>query len=191
MAAPGQFRGWANVMSGKRRALCCGTRWGHWLRLKIRWVSQILADPLKILPLFPFPDPNGCPRSSQRLLAVAKPDRPADSPKPRLLPFAEAIRGNEEAGLPFNLQDYLDLLDTSGRAAHPRRRGLIPTATPKLLAALDLDTNNWLAAVCELPARFHLFVGAPHQLRAVAARNGWRWVHGHAAARRLYARANE
>ena len=78
----------------------------------------------------------------QRLLAVAKPDRLADSPSPRLLPFAEAIRGNEDAGLPFNLQDYLDLLDTSGRAVHPRRRGVISTSTPNLLVALDLDIND-------------------------------------------------
>ena len=127
----------------------------------------------------------------QRLLAVAKQDRPAESPKPRLLSFAEALRSNEDPAIPFNRQDYLDLLDTSGRVVHPRRRGLIPTATPTLLATLGLDTSDWLATVCELPARFHFFVGAPHRLRAVAARNGWRWVRGHAAARRLYARANE
>ena len=169
-----------------------------------RFKSQALLDESALLVVMAYVDLNpvraGLAASieessftsgQQRLLAVAKPDRPADSPSPCLLPFAEAIRGNEDAGLPFNLQDYLDLLDTSGRAVHPRRRGLIPTATPKLLAALGLETRDWLATVCELPTRFHLFVGAPHRLRAVAARNGWRWVRGHAAARRLYARANE
>jgi REP element-mobilizing transposase RayT len=169
-----------------------------------RFKSQALLDEAALLVVMTYVDLNpvraGLAASieesaftsgQQRLLAVAKPDRPADSPSPRLLPFAEAIRGNEDAGLPFNLQDYLDLLDTSGRAVHPRRRGLIPTATPKLLAALGLETRDWLATVCELPARFHLFIGAPHRLRAVATRNGWRWVRGHAAARRLYARANE
>ncbi len=169
-----------------------------------RFKSQALLDDAALLVVMAYVDLNpvraGLATSieesaftsgQQRLLAVAKQDRSDDSPKPRLLPFAQAIRGNEEAGLPFNLQDYLDLLVTSGRAVHPRRRGVIPTATPNLLAALDLDTGDWLATVCELPARFHLFVGAPHRLRAVAARNCWQWVRGHAAARRLYARANE
>ena len=83
--------------------------------------------------------------------------------------LAVVIRGDEDTGLPFNLQNYLDRLVTSGRAVHPRRRGLIPTSTPNLLTALGLDTSDWLATVCELPARFHLFVGAPHRLGAVAA----------------------
>lgn len=120
-----------------------------------RFKSQALLDEAALLVVMAYVDLNpvraGLAASieesaftsgQQRLLAVAKQDRPADSPKPRLLPFSEAIRGNEDAGLPFNLQDYLNLLDTSGRAVHPRRRRLIPTSTPNLLAALGLDTSD-------------------------------------------------
>lgn len=170
-----------------------------------RFKSQALLDDAALLVVMAYVDLNplraglassieGATFTSgqQRLRAVMQQDpRATDPSKPRLLPFAQAIRGDQDTGLPFNLQDYLDLLDASGRAVQPNKRGVIPATTPKLLAGLGLDPGEWLARVCELPARFHLFIGAPHRLRALAQRKGWRWVCGHAAARRLYVRANE
>ena len=170
-----------------------------------RFKSQALLDDAALLVVMAYVDLNpvraGLASSiegstftsgQQRLFAVTQQDlRATESPKPRLLPFAQAIRGDEDTGLPFNLQDYLDLLDASGRAVHPNKRGVIPATTPKLLAGLGLDPGEWLARVCELPARFQLFIGAPHRLRELAQRKGWRWVCGQAAARRLYARATE
>ena len=44
MAVIDQVWGGANVILGKRRALCCGMRWGNWLRPAIRWVSQMPTD---------------------------------------------------------------------------------------------------------------------------------------------------
>jgi hypothetical protein len=150
-----------------------------------RFKSQALLGEAALLVVMAYVDLN----PTRAGLAASIGEAAFNSGQQRLL--AVAIHGDEDTGLPFNLQDYLDLLVTSGRAVHPRRRGVIPTATPNLLAALDLDITDWFTTVCELPARFHLFVGAPHQLGVVAARNGWRRVRGHAAERRLYARANE
>jgi len=170
-----------------------------------RFKSQALLDEEALLTVMAYVDLNpvraGLASSveesaftsgQQRLFTVANRDqRPTDTPKPRLLPFAQVIRGDEDKGLPFNLRDYLDLLDTSGRAVHPQKRSAMPATAPTLLAVLGLDTGEWFKTVSELHARFQLFVGAPHRLRAVANGKGWRWVCGHAAARRLYARANE
>lgn len=111
--------------------------------------------------------------------------------QPALRPFAEAIRQDEDGGLPFNLQDYLDLLGTTGRAVHPRKRGAIPDSTPRLLTTLGLAPREWLASVAELHTRFRLFIGAPHRLSSLAEKRGWRWIRGQTAARRLYGGVKE
>lgn len=132
----------------------------------------------------------------QRLLEIARdrrhPDPEADEPptRPALLSFIGALRQNEPDGIPFNLQDYLELVDTSGRVVRAGKRGAIPAQVPRLLTVLGLAPDEWFKTVTQLQARFELFIGAPHRLRAIAATRGWRWVCGLAAGRRLYARAN-
>ncbi len=111
--------------------------------------------------------------------------------KPALLPFAGALRQDAPNVLPFNLQDYLDLVDTSGRVIRQDKHGAISPHQPTLLTTLGLAADEWFKTVTQLHARFELFVGAPHHLRQLAARRGWRWIRGLTAGRRLYARANE
>ncbi|MFN0161971.1 MAG: hypothetical protein ACKVQQ_12130, partial [Burkholderiales bacterium] len=91
--------------------------------------------------------------------------------------------------LPFNLQDYLDLVDMSGRIARADKRGVIAGETPRLLEALGIARDEWFVTVTRMQSRFELFLGAPHRLRHIAEHRGWRWVRGLSAARRLYARA--
>jgi len=111
--------------------------------------------------------------------------------QPALLPFVQAIRGDDREGLPFNLQDYLDLLDSTGRAVHPGKTGVIPATTPRLLSTLGIVPGEWLSSVAELHARFRLFIGSPARLCTLAQQRGWRWISGLSAARRLYCRVNE
>lgn len=129
----------------------------------------------------------------QRLfdLARRRDTPPKDNDPPALLPFAGTLRQGTPTLLPFNLQDYLDLVDTSGRVARSDKRGTISVDQPKLLAVLGIQPHEWFKMVTQLQARFEHFVGSPHRLREIAARRGWRWVRGLTAARRLYARANE
>ncbi len=109
----------------------------------------------------------------------------AERVHPALLAFAQDIRGDESA-IPFDLRDYLELLDTSGRVLHPGKSGRIPMSAPRLLTALGLDHDGWLQAVSALQVQFRLFIGAPMRLRGIAKAKGWRWVRGHAAAKALY-----
>lgn len=132
----------------------------------------------------------------QRLFEVAKSDSSHKSQrsanKPTLLVFAgAALRDQTSDTIPFNLQDYLELVDSSGRVARPDKRGAISTRQPKLLSTLGIEPGEWFKTVTQLHARFELFIGSPHRLRQIAERRGWRWVRGLAAGRRLYARANE
>lgn len=170
-----------------------------------RFKSQALLDDEALLTVMAYVDLNpvraGIADSietseftsgQQRLNEVIGSPAPgASDTKPALRPFAGAMRQDDDGALPFNLQDYLDLLDTSGRIVHPRKRGAVPDSTPRLLASLGLAPGEWLKSVAELHARFRLFIGAPHRLTRLASSRGWRWIRGQTAARRLYGRLHE
>ncbi|OGT80660.1 MAG: hypothetical protein A3H91_15305 [Gammaproteobacteria bacterium RIFCSPLOWO2_02_FULL_61_13] len=133
--------------------------------------------------------------AQQRLLEIARAStsrqKNESQTKPKLLSFSGNERQDPPMDLPFNLKDYLDLVESSGRLAYPGKRGVIPAAQPKLLSTLGMDANEWMPIVTQMQRRFELSIGAPHRLRQVAESRGWRWVRGLSAARKLYARANE
>jgi len=169
-----------------------------------RFKSQALLDEAALLTVMAYVDLNpvraGLAESvaesdytsgQQRLGEIIAPGvAGGEDVKPTLLPFVEAIRVCDTPGLPFNVQDYLALLDMTGRVVHPAKRGAIPAGAPRLLESLGVAPQEWLRSVAELHVRFRLFLGAPHRLSAMAERRGWRWVRGQAAARRLYGRMN-
>jgi len=170
-----------------------------------RFKSQALLDEQALLTAMAYVDLNpiraGMAESiassaytsgQQRLNGIVHGEQAAtpDRKRPILLGFAQAFRGDEDTGLPFNLQDYLDLIDTNGRTFHPTKGGAIPDTTPRLLASLGLEVGEWMRSVAELHAHFRLFIGAPHRLMTLAQNRGWRWIRGQTAARRLYIRVN-
>ncbi len=169
-----------------------------------RFKSQALLDETALLMVMAYVDLNpvraGLAESietatftsgQQRLAAVMENETTCLQRRaPRLLPFVESMRHNPTEGLPFNIQDYLDLLDTTGRQVHPMKRGVILATTPTLLLSLGVSSGEWLKNITTLHTRYRLFIGAPHRLSTLARKHGWRWIHGQSAARRLYCRVN-
>ncbi len=186
----------ANIEDG-----CTGRFWEG------RFKSQALLDETALLTAMAYVDLNPVragvaatvPESDftsiqQRLFAIARSvgahGAVNDSVIPPLVPFVGAERADKLAVLPFNLRDYLDLVDTSGRIARGDKRGAIANETPRLLQTLGIAPDEWFGTVTQMQSRFELFLGAPHRLRHIAEQRGWRWVRGLSAARRLYPRAN-
>lgn len=56
-------------------------------------------------------------------------------PEAPLMPF-DPTSGFAQA-VPFGLEEYLDLVDTMGRAVHPSKRGAIPASTPPLPPSIE------------------------------------------------------
>jgi REP element-mobilizing transposase RayT len=169
-----------------------------------RFKSQALLDETALLTVMAYVDLNPVragladaietsefTSGQQRLEEVVRGEPSCARTKPALLPFAQALRNEFAEEMPFNLQDYLDLLDTTGRAVHPTKRGVIPATTPKLLTTLGVAPDEWLMSVSALHAHFRSFIGSPHRLSVLAESRGWRWIRGRSAAERLYRRANE
>ena len=102
-----------------------------------------------------------------------------------------ALRQGENDALGYNLLDYLELVERTGRCLDSTTRGQIPYTAPALLSVLGLAPGEWVKTVIDLQSHFCLCIGPPQRLRLCAQSRGWRCVRGVVAARRLYLRANE
>jgi hypothetical protein len=87
-----------------------------------------------------------------------------------LLPFAGYPREDMPKGLPFRLNDYLQLVDWTGRAILENKRGFIPQHAPPILDRLQLETKPWLYMAQHFESRFKGLVGASQKLKAVYAK---------------------
>ncbi|NRD73484.1 transposase [Shewanella sp. VB17] len=61
-----------------------------------------------------------------------------------LLSFDGAISPEKQQGIPFHFSDYLELIDWTGRAIRPDKRGSIDEHRPKLLTELGIASDAWM-----------------------------------------------
>jgi len=103
-----------------------------------------------------------------------------------LYPFVGDPRQPMPEGLPFRLQDYLELMDWTGRCLRDDKRGAIPEHLPPILDRLNLSADAWLQLSQGFEHRSPTFAGHPEQVQAACTIFGQRWAHGIKAARRLF-----
>lgn len=119
-----------------------------------RFISQALLDDAGLISCMAYVDLNPI-RSKlcedllssdftsvqQRLSQVKK---QADKKHPRLMPFSETQRQEQSfQAIPFNLKDYLELVDWTGRHISPGKRGHLPDHKPHLMTTLGLSDKQW------------------------------------------------
>ncbi|GAB3479483.1 transposase [Marinomonas epiphytica] len=61
-----------------------------------------------------------------------------------LFPFVGYPRDNMPQGLPFKLEDYLELVDLTGRIVREDKRGSIDMSLLPILERLNISTESWL-----------------------------------------------
>ncbi|MCX2783657.1 hypothetical protein OQJ46_11740 [Microbulbifer thermotolerans] len=112
--------------------------------------------------------------SIQRRISAAR-----DGKQPqRLFPFVGNPRESMSVGLPFQLQDYLELVDWSGRCLREDKRGAIDEQLPPILERLQINPRYWLYLNRNFESRFKSLVGAAHSVRSACERLGKRWGQG-------------
>jgi len=63
---------------------------------------------------------------------------------PPLMPFEEAQTNNiSKKTIPFNLHDYLELVDWTGRSIRSDKKGHISDITPNVLVSMGLTQEHW------------------------------------------------
>jgi len=82
-----------------------------------------------------------------------------------LLPFAGNHRQPMPRGLAFNLIDYIELVDWTGRAIRDDTHGAIPADTPPILQRLDISTEQWIEISTCFESRFKGIAGSLNSVK--------------------------
>ena len=72
-----------------------------------------------------------------------------------LLPFVGNLRQPMPKGLIFNLIDYIELVDWTGRIIRDDKRGAISESAPPILQRLNISTEHWSIHTM---ARYHITI---------------------------------
>jgi len=76
------------------------------------------------------------------------------------MPFAGNRGHPMPPGSPFNLLDYIELLDWTGRQVREGKRGSIDANVPPVLQRLDISPDHWLELCTNFEDRFKGLVGS-------------------------------
>ena len=77
-----------------------------------------------------------------------------DVPLKPLLQFEGSVTDIKQAGILYSLEDYLELVDATGRCLRNDKRGSIPANLPPILQRLAIDQDTWLTGVTEFEALY-------------------------------------
>ncbi|WP_334030002.1 transposase [Alteromonas sp. P256] len=110
--------------------------------------------------------------------------RVGETPK-RLMPFASDPRQDMPKGLPFNLSDYLQLVDLTGRSINLHKRGKIGSNVPNILKRLNIQNENWLTLTTQFEHCFKHVAGKVIKLEEFAHKRSQQRVHCRQNAMRL------
>ena len=150
-----------------------------------RFKSQALLDARALLACMAYVDLNPIraamaktPETSDYTSIQERIDHPESS---CLRPFTE----KEEDGIPFNLSDYLELVDWGGREIKRNKRGYIPASAPPILARLKMDASPVLDYLAKDAIPSFGALGPISMLRAFAKSVGRSFIKGHAIGNRL------
>ena len=82
--------------------------------------------------------------------------------------------------IPFTLNDYLQLVDWTGRAVRLEKgkRGSIAKNLPPILQRLNIESKDWLRETQYFESRFKHFAGALYTLETKAIQLQQAWLHG-------------
>ncbi len=94
-----------------------------------------------------------------------------DKKRPRLMPFQEKQKRQERCtAIPYNLKEYINLVDWTGRHIRNDKRGFIVGKQPKLLALLGLSEAQWQVLALDIQKHSILMLHGIEKLAALEQR---------------------
>ncbi|MGL6261479.1 transposase [Vibrio sp. WXL210] len=164
-----------------------------------RFKSQALLDEAALVACMAYVDLNPVraqiartPEESEYTSIKARVDTLQDSDgcNPRqpeaLFPFVGDPRQDMPEGLPFRLEDYLSLVDFSGRAIREDKPGAIAEFQPPILSRLGIDEAVWGSLIISLEKEFTGPIGGEKSLRQYQRHHGLQRMQGVRVARRCF-----
>jgi len=147
--------------NSNREDNCTGRFWEG------RFKSQALLDESALAACMAYVDLNpvraniaDTPEGSEYTSVKQRVEKAKACKQPKqLLPFVGNPRKNMPKGLPFELLDYLELIDLTGRCIREDKAGYINANQAKLLTRLKIGPENWLTLSKKFRTLFHGAVG--------------------------------
>ena len=96
-----------------------------------------------------------------------------------------AFDNKADTAIPYNLKDYLELVDWGGREIKNNKRGYIPVHAPPILIRLKMDAAPVLDYLAKDDLPGFAALGPVSALKAFANSLGQKFIKGHAFANRL------
>jgi hypothetical protein len=91
----------------------------------------------------------------------------------------ESIRsGDDDLGWLITLEEYLQILDTTGRCIKDGKKGYIPEDLSPILLRMNLDQDHWLETVQKYGSKFYRVIGCVERMAETAKRAGQKWFKG-------------
>ncbi len=103
-----------------------------------------------------------------------------------LYPFVGHPRENQPEGIQMRLNDYLMLVDATGRIIREDKRGHISVSAQNILKRLNIDETRWLKMACQFEECFASFVGSESRIRMICEQLEYRRPSGLAASKRMF-----
>ena len=100
----------------------------------------------------------------------------ADTPEAPLMPFDAT--GRTAWAIPFAFEDYLELVDWTGRAVHPAKKSHIAAGRPNILDRIGVDGAVFIGYATRLMKQFGSAVGVPAALIDLCARRQIKYLRG-------------
>jgi len=134
-----------------------------------RFKSQALLDEAALVACMAYVDLNPVRARMERTPEVSKHTSiktrievaKANQIQPKtLFPFIGYERENQPEGLPFKLEDYLELIDLTGRIIRGDKRGSLDVSLAPILQRINLTSEQWLEVSTGFETRFGSAVGS-------------------------------
>jgi len=103
-----------------------------------------------------------------------------------LMPFDAT--GDLPTAIPFAFEDYLELVDDTGRVIREDKRGYIDGRTPPLLERLNIDPEQFIVTTRTLMRQFGSAIGTPEHLTERCVARQTKFLRGIRSARGLFER---
>jgi len=162
-----------------------------------RFKCQALLDEAAVLACMAYVDLNpvragiaNSPEESEytsihRRLAIFRSDNERPESE-NLMPFRSKSQPKIAKCLHFNLQDYLELLDWTGRAIRDDTQGAMEIEPPPIAGRQHIERDAWLSMTKGFETLFHALAGSEEAVLSACAHTGRNWSRGINACRRCF-----
>jgi hypothetical protein len=89
--------------------------------------------------------------------------------------------GQVVSSFELSVDDYLTMVDLTGRVLRPGKRGVIDSRLPALLSRLDLKIEAWIATMTSWRQMHGRGVGHGEARNKMAEQHGLRWIRNRCA----------